>query len=181
MRFRSAPLLAVLATAALAAAGCGGSSDSGSSGGGGGYGSAPASSKRPDTTAAASTPSSAGAVTIKTGPTSELGTFLVDADGRTLYLWKADTGSKSTCEGPCAQAWPPLTTDGAPKATGDAKASALGTTKRSDGSTQVTYNGHPLYLFQGDRNPGDTNGQNSDGFGAEWYVVDPAGNAIDET
>ena len=79
-----------------------------------------------------------------------LGTFLVDAKGRALYLWDADHGAKSICSGACAQAWPPLTTTGTPKASGAAKASLLGTTTRADGSREVTYAGHPLYYFEGD-------------------------------
>jgi predicted lipoprotein with Yx(FWY)xxD motif len=107
-----------------------------------------------------------------------LGTMLVDGQGRTLYLWKADTGRRSTCSGACATAWPPVTTKGKPKAHGAAKASLLSTTKRSDGSTQVTYAGHPLYRFQGDSSAGQHNGQGSDAFGADWLVVAPGGKAI---
>ena len=84
----------------------------------------------------------------------------------------------STCSGACAQAWPPLTTSGTPKAGGKVKASLLGTTTRSDGSREVTYAGHPLYYFEGDSAPGQTTGQGSDGFGAPWWVVSPAGKAI---
>jgi predicted lipoprotein with Yx(FWY)xxD motif len=171
MRLRITTALIALAVAALAA-GCGSSSNGSSGSSGGGYGApAPAS-----TTKAAS---SSGATTVSTTK-GELGTFLVDGQGRTLYLWEADTGSKSTCDGACAAAWPPVTTEGAGKAGGDAESSKLGTTKRSDGSTQVTYDGHPLYRFAGDSKPGQTAGQGSDGFGAEWYVVDPAGTAIDK-
>jgi predicted lipoprotein with Yx(FWY)xxD motif len=107
-----------------------------------------------------------------------LGTMLVDGQGRTLYLWKADTGHKSTCSGACATAWPPVTTKGKPKAHGAAKTSLLSTTKRSDGTTQVTYAGHPLYRFQGDTSAGQHNGQGSDAFGADWLVVAPGGKAI---
>ena len=82
--------------------------------------------------------------------TSSLGTFLVDAKGRALYLWDADHGAKSACSGACAQAWPPLTTTTTPKASGAVKASLLGTTKRADGSREVTYAGHPLYYYAGD-------------------------------
>lgn len=170
MRLGTTAVLAALSAAAIAA-GCGSSSDSsGSSSSGGGYGGGSS-----PTTAAVSS----GAATVKTA-SGKLGTYLVDGQGRTLYLWEADKGSKSTCSGACAAAWPPATTEGAPKAAGDAKASLLGTTKRSDGSTEVTYAGHPLYRFAGDAKPGQASGQGSDGFGAEWYVVDPAGKAIDD-
>src|SRR5256886_14032947 len=85
---------------------------------------------------------------------SSLGQILVDGNGKTLYLFEADTSTQSTCSGACAQAWPPVTTKGAPKAAGGASASLLGTTARSDGTTQVTFGGHPLYSFTGDTKPG---------------------------
>ena len=108
------------------------------------------------------------------------GTALVDAGGRALYLFEADQGTTSTCNGLCAQVWPPLLTDGAaPAVAGDVQASLLGSTARDDGTQQVTYNGHPLYYFTGDKNPGETRGQGLDSFGGPWYVVTPAGNKID--
>jgi predicted lipoprotein with Yx(FWY)xxD motif len=110
--------------------------------------------------------------------TSSLGTFLVDAKGRALYLWDADHGSKSACNGDCATAWPPLTTTNKPKASGMAKSSLLGTTTRADGSREVTYAGQPLYYFAGDSGSGQTNGQGSSSFGSPWWVVSPAGKAI---
>jgi predicted lipoprotein with Yx(FWY)xxD motif len=119
-----------------------------------------------------------GAATVKTRH-GKLGTFLVDAKGRTLYLFEKDKSKKSTCSGACAVAWPPLLTSGAPKAAGSAKRSLLGTTKRSDGKTQVTYNGHPLYFFVQDKKAGDTKGQGLDGFGAKWYVLSASGKKID--
>ena len=128
--------------------------------------------------AATSATSSARPASVVATKTTSLGTFLVDAKGRALYLWDADHGSMSTCSGACAQAWPPLTTAGTPKAGGQVKASLLGTTTRSDGSREVTYAGHPLYYFEGDSAPGQTTGQGSDGFGAPWWVVSPAGKAI---
>jgi predicted lipoprotein with Yx(FWY)xxD motif len=109
---------------------------------------------------------------------SSLGKILVDSSGKTLYLFQADTGTKSTCSGACATAWPPLRVSGKPTAGSGVKASSLGTTPRSDGKPEVTYNGHPLYLYQGDSKAGDTTGQKIDGFGAEWYVLSPSGNAI---
>lgn len=160
---------------ALAAAGCGSSSSGDSTGSsGGGYGMGAATTTKADTTTAG------GAATIATAD-GELGVHLVDAQGRTLYLWEADTGTKSTCSGACAAAWPPALTAGAPTASGKAKAGDLGTTKRADGTVQVTYAGHPLYRFAGDTAPGQTNGEGSDGFGAEWYVVAPSGKAVDRT
>ena len=107
-----------------------------------------------------------------------LGKILVDSQGRTLYLFQKDSGTKSACSGACASAWPPLRASGKPTAGGGAKASSLGTAPRSDGKPQVTYNGHPLYGYQGDSKAGDTNGQGINGFGAPWYVLSPSGNAI---
>ena len=112
---------------------------------------------------------------------SSLGQILVDGNGKTLYLFEADTSTQSTCSGGCAQAWPPVTTNGAPKAAGGASASLLGTTARSDGTTQVTYGGHPLYSFTGDTKPGDTNGEGSTAFGAGWDVLTPTGEKIEKS
>jgi predicted lipoprotein with Yx(FWY)xxD motif len=107
----------------------------------------------------------------------QLGQILVDADGNTLYLFDADKGPRSTCNGACAQAWPPYLTDGDPSAGTGADASLLGTSKRDDGSTEVVYAGHPLYYYAGDATPGDTTGNDVDQFGAEWYAVTPKGDA----
>ena len=109
---------------------------------------------------------------------TSLGKILVDSQGRSLYLFKKDTGPKSTCYGSCAVASPPLTTGGTPKAGSGAKASLIGTTTRTDGKDEVTYNGHPLYYYAGDSAAGDTNGQDLNQFGAAWYVLSPAGNQI---
>jgi predicted lipoprotein with Yx(FWY)xxD motif len=79
---------------------------------------------------------------------SGLGTILVNAHGRSLYLFHADMGTKSACSGPCAAAWAPLVTTGQPTAGSGAQGPLLGTSTRSDGTRQVTYNGHPLYLFK---------------------------------
>jgi predicted lipoprotein with Yx(FWY)xxD motif len=109
---------------------------------------------------------------------SPLGEILVDGAGRTLYLFKADTGTTSTCYGACAASWPPLLTAGKPTGSGGVNASQLGTSARSDHTTQVTYHGHPLYHFAADTAPGQTKGQGLNAFGALWYVVGPNGNAI---
>ena len=115
--------------------------------------------------------------TVKTG-TSSLGRIVVDGKSHTLYLFEKDRRGKSACSGACAQNWPPLLTKGKPKAGTAAKASLLGTTKRADGTTQVTYNGHPLYTFVGDNGkPGSTTGEGLDAFGAKWYVVAAKGTA----
>jgi predicted lipoprotein with Yx(FWY)xxD motif len=104
--------------------------------------------------------------------------FLTDSSGRALYLWVPDTSTMSTCSGACATAWPPLTTTGAPTAGTGVTASDLGTISRSDGTKQVTYAGHPLYSFAGDKAAGQTSGEGSNGFGAPWYLVAPSGHQI---
>ena len=169
-------LIGLVAILAVVLAGCGGSKSTNNataSGGGGAYGyGAPA---KP--ASAPAKPAAAGATTIALADHG-LGKMLVDASGRTLYLWRADTGLSSTCSGACAQGWPPVTTTGTPKATGGVHAGWLGTVKRADGTTQVTYGGHPLYRFAGDTAAGQTNGQGSTGFGSPWYVVSATGSAI---
>ena len=110
--------------------------------------------------------------------TSGLGQILVDSQGRTLYLFAKDMGTQSECTGACASAWPPLGATGKPTVGSGANASLVGTTMRSDGSSQVTYAGHPLYLFSGDQNPGDTNGEGLVAYGASWYALSPAGSQI---
>ena len=108
----------------------------------------------------------------KQGP---LGTYLTDGSGRTLYRFAADTGSSSTCTGSCAHYWPPMLAKGAAKAGSGASNSALGTTKRADGTRQVTYAGHPVYYYLGDAKPGDTKGQGLNLSGGLWWVVAPSG------
>ncbi len=107
-----------------------------------------------------------------------LGKILVDSQGRTLYLFRRDSGTKSACSGACAIEWPPLRATGKPTAGGGATASIVATSARSDGKPQVTYNGHPLYLFSGDQKPGDTNGEGVNAFGGLWYALSSAGNQI---
>jgi predicted lipoprotein with Yx(FWY)xxD motif len=109
---------------------------------------------------------------------TDLGNILADGKDRTLYLFLKDTGTTSECNDACAAAWPPLVVSGTPTAGSGAEASLVGTTMRSDGTSQVTYNGHPVYRYSGDQNPGDTAGEGLDAFGAEWYVVSPAGDQV---
>jgi predicted lipoprotein with Yx(FWY)xxD motif len=108
---------------------------------------------------------------------SDFGQIVVDAEGRTLYVFLADTGSDSTCYDECEDSWPPLTVEGDPAAGDGIDASLLGTTEREDGSVQVTLDGHPLYHFAADETPDDINGQD---VGDVWYVVSPEGEAIKE-
>ncbi|HVA87608.1 MAG TPA: hypothetical protein VNF73_14990 [Candidatus Saccharimonadales bacterium] len=105
-----------------------------------------------------------GAVIVGTATTG-LGTALTGPDGKTLYIHAGDSARTSTCAGGCATAWPPLTvTAGQRPTAGTGVTGQLGTFTRSDGTTQVTYNGLPLYHWQGDAKPGDTTGQGIAGF-----------------
>jgi predicted lipoprotein with Yx(FWY)xxD motif len=143
--------------------------------------STPAASTPAASTPAASTPASGAAAsggTVITTAKSSAGTVLTTASGRAVYLWVKDTGDMSNCDGACAGAWPPVTTTATATATGGAKASDIGTITRSDGTKQVTYDGHPLYYFAGDSGPGTASGQGSDGFGAKWWLVAPTGSDV---
>jgi len=110
---------------------------------------------------------------------SQLGRILVDSKGHTLYLFEKDKNRRSACYGPCATYWPPLLTHGKPVARAGAKQSLLGTTRRSNGSQQVTYSGHPLYRFALDRKPGQTSGEGLQDFGGGWDAVSPAGKKVE--
>ena len=126
-------------------------------------------------TAATPKTSSGASATVGVSKTS-LGSILVNSNGRTLYLFKADVGMQSACTGACATAWPPLLATGTPTAGAGLTASKLVTITRSDRTKQVTYNGHPLYLFIKDKKPGDVNGQGVTAFGAAWFALTPSGN-----
>jgi predicted lipoprotein with Yx(FWY)xxD motif len=119
--------------------------------------------------------SQGGAATIAVGNAGDLGTVLVDSNGMTVYDFHKDKGTTSSCYGACEQNWPPVTTTGAPKASGGAQSGMLGTTERKDGTMQVTYAGHPLYTFIQDMKPGDAKGNDVDFFGGEWYALQPNG------
>ena len=121
----------------------------------------------------------AGRATTVTTSGSRLGRILVDGQGRTLYLFEKDAKGRSSCTGACAAYWPPLLTHGKPAAHGSVKQSLLGVTHPGDGTSQVTYAGHPLYRFVQDTKPGQANGQGLDVYGAEWYVLSPAGTKVE--
>jgi predicted lipoprotein with Yx(FWY)xxD motif len=162
---RSKPVTILAGAAAVAlialAAGCGSSNDNG----------ATAASPAPKT-------ASGQAATVSAANEGNLGTILVDSQGRTLYMFQKDSGTKSSCFGACAAAWPPLRASGKPTVAGGANASMVATTPRSDGKPQVTYNGHPVYLFSGDKSPGDTNGEGVTAFGGSWFALSAAGNQV---
>jgi len=172
------------AVAALVIAGCGGSDSSSS---GGAYGSKGGTGGGESTSADSESGSGGGAYSYSAPANGEaeasgnayvalasvpkLGMVLVDSKGFVLYDFHKDKGTTSACYGACEQGWPPLLTEGEPQPSNGANASLLGTTERKDGTTQVTYNGHPLYTFAGDQKPGEANGNDTSAFGAEWYAL----------
>ena len=119
-----------------------------------------------------------GARAVVTVRTTGLGKVLADQRGRTLYLFAKDKRRMSACSGSCVSFWPPLLTTGKPHAGSGLKASLLGTIRRNDGQTQVTYGGHPLYRYSLDKRPGQTKGEGLDDFGAHWYAVSPGGSKV---
>ena len=158
-RSTSIPFLAggaALLLMALALAGCGGNGNG-----------------------SAARPTTASGQSATLGVASDdLGKVLVDSQGRTLYLFQKDSGPKSACTGECAKDWPPLRANGKPTEGDGATASLVTTIARPDGGTQVTYNGHPLYLYEGDRKAGDTNGEGLNAFGGSWFALSPTGNQV---
>jgi predicted lipoprotein with Yx(FWY)xxD motif len=156
--FTRAALLAAL-TVALAA--CGGNDDEGSGA---------ATPAAPETTAA----QEASGATVAVA-SSSLGQILVDAEGRTLYAFTKDKGDQSACSGECATSWPALT--GPATAGTGAQAALLSTSTQANGTSQVTYDGRPLYHFAGDAKPGDTNGQ---AVGNVWFVLTANGELVQE-
>lgn len=162
---------------ALAIAGCGSSSNSSeSSSSGGAYGGG--GSESSTSTASESSSTGTGTATlVSTGTATGVGQVLVDSKGMTLYYFEKDKkgSGKSACSGACASAWPPLTSSSAAKAMSGVNSAMLGTIKRSDGTTQITYAGWPLYTFVEDKKPGEDNGTDSKAFGASWYPLHPNG------
>ena len=156
-RFSFASSLGLIALLALA--GCGGSGSGGTTNAGSG-------------STVSGGQASAASVDVASNP--KLGPILVDGQGRTLYLFQKDTGGQSSCSGSCASIWPPDTT-ASPKAGTGVSASKLGTVKRSDGTMQVTYAGHPLYTYTADTGPGQVSGNGINTFGGIWNAVQPNG------
>jgi predicted lipoprotein with Yx(FWY)xxD motif len=166
-------MLAAMVLTAGALAGCGGGSSSSSA------------STATTTTAKSSTPLPApkpppnaeeGTVFVSLGSAAGLGQVLVDSAGHTLYAFSKDSGETSTCAGACEKAWPPLlVAHGEPEPSNGAAASRLGTITRADGTRQVTYAGHPLYSYTGDKQPGEANGNGSSAFGGTWTALKGSG------
>jgi predicted lipoprotein with Yx(FWY)xxD motif len=139
----------------------------------------PASAAAGYTATSSSTAATAALITSKHG---KLGTILATGPKqRTVYMFEGDNGTGSSCHGPCSQVWPPVTSTGEPKRAGGAMASQLGTITRPDGTKQVTYAGHPLYLFARDGDKSDAYGQGVNSFGASWYVISPSGSKVDHS
>jgi predicted lipoprotein with Yx(FWY)xxD motif len=108
---------------------------------------------------------------------TKLGRILVNGQGRTLYLYMKDRGTKSACSRRCSQVWPPATVSGAPTAGPGVAAAKLTTARGAGNRRQLVYNGHPLYTLTADVRPGQINGE---GFLGTWYVISAAGNRIGE-
>jgi predicted lipoprotein with Yx(FWY)xxD motif len=159
------PLLLVVPATLLIAAGCGSSSN-----------------KSPASAPAATTSSSSGgaSVTISSETVKGLGTVLVNADGKTLYVFKPDNAQKVTCKGSCAAVWPPVKLASGAKATasGDVKASMLSSDPNPAGGSVATYNGWPLYTYVTDSGAGSVRGQALNLNGGLWYVISPGGQPI---
>jgi predicted lipoprotein with Yx(FWY)xxD motif len=177
-------LLAVLGAMALAVAGCGGggSSTSESSNAGANENASSESSSRYGGESESKSASSesapgaeSGAGVVSLGNAQKLGMVLVDSNGMTLYDFHKDKGTTSSSYGPREEGWPPMLTEGEPTVGNGASASKLGTTERKDGTMQVTYAGHPLYTFVGDKKPGEANGNDVSAFGAQWYALKGSG------
>jgi predicted lipoprotein with Yx(FWY)xxD motif len=170
-KFTSIAAIAAVTALVIAIAGCGGSSSSDTTasaqmGGGGGN------TTGGGTNVAVSSKSAGSTIALKK---TALGTFLVDPQGRTLYLFEADKTNMSNCSGACLSIWPPFTSSTKPQAASGVDAAKIGTIANN----QVTYNGHPLYTYVGDQKPGDTSGEGLDQFGAKWYVLAASGDKID--
>jgi predicted lipoprotein with Yx(FWY)xxD motif len=175
-RTRTTYAMALLALAALAIAGCGSSSDSSSGGAYGGKG-----GSATETEAAKSPPGAESGVAVLTVATApKVGAVLVEAKGFTVYDFHKDKGTTSSCYGACAGVWPPVLTEGDPTAGEGAATSKLGTTKRKDGTVQVTYAGHPLYTYAADKKPGEANGNDFSSYGGEWYALQGNGEEAED-
>ncbi len=157
---------ALAVAAALAVTGCGG----------GGAGGAYSGNEN-----SAASPATEGEATLTAAEVPGLGAVLVNSEGLTVYEFAKDKGTTSSCYGAYEERWPPVTATDMPTAGEGTAAAQLGTTKRKDGSMQVTYAGHPLYTFVADKSPREANGNGSDAFGGLWWALDEAGSAVEDT
>ncbi len=177
-------LLLTLAIAALVAGGCGSDSESGEERAAPEAAAEAATAEEPDrqnTTrhgqARDEQPAKPKGTAIKLAG-SQFGKVLFDRAGQAIYLFDKEKSDRSECYDECAAAWPPVLTEGDPEAGKGIDEGLLGTTKRTDGTTQVTYNGHPLYFYAHEgRN--EVRCHNVPGFGGLWLALDGKGNAVD--
>jgi predicted lipoprotein with Yx(FWY)xxD motif len=166
---RRIPTIALLALAAvLTIGGCGGGSSSSGTSGDTGTSVTPQRTVPPN-------PETNPSAFVSLASVPKLGLVLTNSQGLVLYGFGGDSGTHSACYGRCAEVWPPLITEGPPQPSNGAAASRLGTTKRSDGTTQVTYAGHPLYAYVADKKPGEANGDGRTSFGAVWFALKGSG------
>jgi len=164
--------LCLLFTLALVFAGCGG--DEGSSDSSGSESTASTTTPGSDDENAGEKPKKGAWGVVFGAEGEELGLILYDLSGHTLYTFDKDHGTASACYGACAKTWPPALTEGKPRADGEASPGKVGTTKRKDGTVQLTYAGHPLYTYAHDRSS-EVNGNDVHSFGGEWYAIRPSG------
>ena len=164
--------------------GCGGgngsantSAASGSGPGSQGGGASAARSQHSPPANDASPPRGQSGITLTTED-SQFGTILFDGDHQAIYSFDKEGSNRSECFGDCAVAWPPVLTEGSPRATAAARSQLLGTTARKDGTSQVTYKDHPLYYYESDPS-GQVLCQNVVELGGRWLVVDPGGNPVE--
>jgi len=154
------------AAAGLVATACGGSS-----------GGSTASVATTPTTTTTAAPAGSGTTVALIAHDGAIGTYLTTSDGMSVYVFAKDTGMASTCSGSCAVYWPPVTGASA-QVSGGLNSSMTGTTTRSDGTKQITYGGHPLYTYVGDKKAGDTNGEGLNLSGGKWWLVGPDGKPL---
>lgn len=169
-------LLGLLAL--LAVAGCGGGTSSTTTPSHGDRGGSPhpGGEEKASTTTEQHKPAK-GAWGVVFGAEGELGIILYDLSGHTLYTFSKDKGGTSSCYGACAKTWPPAFTEGKPKAEGEASPAKVGATKRKDGTRQLTYAGHPLYTYSGDKSS-EVNGNGVSSFGGRWHAIRPNGEKL---
>jgi predicted lipoprotein with Yx(FWY)xxD motif len=164
--------LCLFALLAIAIFGCGGASDDVVSGSAGNHSGSTSAANDESTSSGEPEKNPWGPWGVAFGAESaEFGIIVFDAHGRTLYTFDRDKGTTSTCYGACAESWPPALAEGKPKAEGGALPGKVGATTRRDGSVQITYGGHPLYYFSGDRGDAEYRGQGAHAFGGRWSVI----------
>lgn len=171
---RAGYLLCLLAALAVVLAGCGDDGSSGSVETGASEAAAAAATAEAEAAEEEDLPKK-GAWGVAFGAEGDpLGLIIYDLAGHTLYTYSKDKGGKSSCYGACAKTWPPALTEGETRAGGEAVAAKVGTTKRKDGTVQITYAGHPLYRYSGDKQI-EVKGHGRESFGGTWFAIRPNG------